>query len=41
MEEAIEFSSKDLTQSMCDYLNDKDKEHEYITLEINVEIKER
>lgn len=41
MEEAIEFSNKDLSQSICDYLNDKDKEHRYITLEINVEIKER
>lgn len=41
MEEAIEFSGKDLAQSICNYLNDKDKEHEYITLEINVEIKER
>lgn len=41
MEEAIEFSNKDLAQSICDYLNDKDKEHKYIALEINVEIKEQ
>lgn len=41
MEETIEFSSKDLAQSICDYLNDKDKEHKYIALEINIEIKEQ
>lgn len=38
MEEAIEFNNKVLAENVCNYLNNKDQEHNYVALEIEITI---